>query len=658
MSESSAGAAPAEQAAIAGPSPSAALTAALDAVIGGLDGGGEARPGQRRMAAGVEAAIRDGRNLVVQAGTGTGKSLAYLVPAVLSGKRTIVATATKALQDQLAGKDLPFLASRMPGGFTWAVVKGRANYLCRQRLEEVDASTQEALDLDGLGATARTQLGRLAAWAEQTSSGDRADLDWEPLAAVWSAVSVGGEECPGASRCPAGERCFAEAARARAADADLVVANLALYGVNFRAEGMVLPPHDVVIIDEAHQLEDAISNTVGTSLWAGRFSALAARVRAVLADDRLVADLAAAGSTLASALGPFHGQRLELPLPAAVVDPLVNAGERLARTLDTLGAIKTSIEDADQRRVRAQKAATSLAEEVAVVADLPDGYVAWVEGERHEPRLSIAPLDVGPFLAGTAWKERTAVLTSATLPSVLERTVGLTAARTDRDDVGSPFDYERNGLLYCATHLVDPRHPDHADQLADELTALITAAGGRTLALFTSWKRLDAAVAAVSEQVPYRVLSQRDLPSGRLVAEFRDDESSCLFATTGLFQGIDVPGTTLSLVTVDRIPFPRPDEPLLAARRERAGPAAFATIDLPRAQTLLAQAAGRLIRRADDRGVVAVLDPRLNTARYRWELIRALPPMRRTRHRDEVEAFLAGLRDGTQGTGGDGTPGP
>jgi ATP-dependent DNA helicase DinG len=319
--------------------------------------------------------------------------------------------------------------------------------------------------------------------------------------------------------------------------------------------------------------------------------------------------------------------------------------------------VSTSVADADQRRARAQRITQAVTEELDVVLDLPSNYVAWVPAD-GEPRVAVAPVEVGPVLGATLWGKRTAVLTSATVPPGLARRVGLAAGTYDEADVASPFDYPHNALLYCALHLPDPRHAAHRQGVHDELEALIGAAGGRTLALFTSWRGVQDAVAALRPRLDVPVLAQGEQPVPRLVEEFRADEATCLFATTGLFQGIDVPGATLSLVTVDRLPFPRPDDPLLSARRDRAGAAAFRTIDVPRAATLLAQAAGRLIRTATDRGAVAVLDPRLGTARYRWDVINALPPFRRTRHRHEVEAFLRSLREPVveDGSGDDGHP--
>ncbi len=295
------------------------------------------------------------------------------------------------------------------------------------------------------------------------------------------------------------------------------------------------------------------------------------------------------------------------------------------------------------RKARAQKAVIAVLEGVDILSDVSPTAVAWVEGTPESARVEVAPIDVREVLSMSMWPEHTAVLTSATLPRTLPARLGVPPDEFDAMDVGSPFDYPEHAVLYCAAHVPDPRRPGYEAALHEELEALIDAAGGRTLALFTSWRAMQAATAALRPVVPHTILAQGEVPKPRLLARFAEEETSCLFATMGFWQGIDVPGPSLSLVTIDRLPFPRPDDPLLQARRERAGPAAFAEIDIPRAAVLLAQATGRLIRTATDRGVVAVLDSRLATATYRWDLVRALPPMRRTRHREEAEAFLRSL---------------
>lgn len=600
----------------------------------------EERLGQVQMAEAVAAAITSGTPAVVQAGTGTGKTLAYLVPVLLSGKRVVVATATKALQDQLADKDLPFLQQHLGRPFEWAVLKGRSNYVCMQRVREVQSPDRAGqLEMEDLAPATRIEAVRLATWAATTATGDRGELDWQPADRSWQAVSVGSDECPGATRCPMGDVCFAEAARARAQAADVVVVNLHLYGLHVASGGVLLPEHDVVVVDEAHQLEDVMSDTVGLNLWAGRFTTASAATRRVLTDPAIAAAIADAGSHLKETIAPLLGQRLPTPLGDDVVGMLVAARGRLEAAQSALRTITTDVADAKQRALRAVQLVTRLTEALDHALQQRPDTVAFVSGSPDVPHLEVAPLDVGPLLRTGIWDQRVGILTSATIPTSLAQRVGVPERHTELD-VGSPFPYDVNGLLYCALHLPDPRQASFGPATHEELVHLITAAGGRTLALFTSWKAMDAAVEAVRSRVDVPVLSQRDLPKTALVRQFSGDESACLFATAGFFQGVDVPGRTLSLVTIDRIPFPRPDDPLLSARRERLGPRAFAEIDIPRASMLLAQATGRLIRSATDRGVVAVFDPRLGTANYRWDIVRALPPMRRTRHRADAEAFL------------------
>jgi ATP-dependent DNA helicase DinG len=608
----------------------------LEKVVAQLPGGGEVRDGQRVMAEAVADAIESGRHLVVQAGTGTGKTLAYLVPAVVTGARVVVATATKALQDQLAGKDLPFLDAHV-GGFSWAILKGRSNYVCRQRVAELLDDRQGRLDVanDDPGLTAVLE------WANETEIGDRAELALEPRPAVWDAVSVGSDECPGASKCPKGETCFAEGARRRAAEADVIVVNTHLYGTHIAAGGVVLPPHDLVVLDEAHRVEEVVSATSGSELTSGRISAAAYAVGRVIADDALVTDILAISTRIAGVLDDLVGQRLDPP-PARLVDQLTQLRTKLDAAGAALKAVPESNVDVVARRNRATQQLLGLSEAILRASVVPTGSVAWVEGRAGSAKLRIAPIDVAGLLEELLWRETTAVLCSATIPPKLPTRLGLPRANTTEIDVGSPFDYEANAVLYCATHLPDPRQ-ERADAVHDEIAALIEAAGGRTMALFTSWKAMQAAVEALRPRLGTPVLAQGEQPKPALLTAFTDEPAASLFATMSFWEGVDVPGPSLSCVIIDKLPFARPDDPLLEARREQVGPRAFELIDLPRASTLLAQGAGRLIRTAEDTGVVAVLDPRLATARYRWDLIRGLPPMRRTKDRAEVLALLGEL---------------
>jgi ATP-dependent DNA helicase DinG len=659
--------------------------AALDKITARMSGG-EHRPEQQEMCRAVAEALATRTHLVVQAGTGTGKSLAYLVPLATLGVKTVVATATKALQDQLRDKDLPLVESGLglPAPLDYAVLKGRSNYICRQRVAEVgaggvqaelgdqttgraDEPDWEAPEVSGTAAGRSPErdpappegvveeVRQLVAWSQTSQTGDRADLSFEPSDRAWNMLSVGPRECPGAFNCPSGGSCFAEGARDRAAAADIVVVNTHLYGAHLASGGVVLPEHEVVVFDEAHELEEVMTSSLGVELTPGRFRTLvtAARPLVEARDSDLLDSLAAAGDLLGTLLADRIGDRV---LQDATSDADEDLSDLLARTadvsrrvIDTLrrsGAQRSFVSgDADDpdkasRKTRTLQAAAHLAEDLHRLVGRSDGEVAWVDGTRRNARLRLSPIDVGPALSGMLWGGITAVLTSATIPPRVVERVGLDDFPTEELNVGSPFDYRAHSLLYVARHLPDRRAEGAEDALFEELGLLIEAAGGRTLALFTSRRATEAAAETLAPQLPYALLLQGDQPKGRLLEEFASDETSCLFATLGFWQGVDIPGPALSLVTIDRLPFPRPDDPLLQARRDRAGARAFSLVDLPRAATMLAQGAGRLIRTAEDRGVVAVLDPRLATASYRGVLLATLPPMRRSVERSEVESFL------------------
>jgi ATP-dependent DNA helicase DinG len=663
-----------------------------DEAVEGLDkitaqmAGGEHRPEQQEMCRAVAEAVATGTHLVVEAGTGTGKSLAYLVPAAQSGKKVVVATATKALQDQLRDKDLPLVESGLglPVPLDYAVLKGRSNYICRQRVAEVgsggiqaelgDQGSGRADEPDweapepGAGTRPVEQTSKapegmveevreLVAWSQTSRTGDRADLSFEPSDRAWNMVSVGPRECPGAFNCPSGGSCFAEAARDRAAAADIVVVNTHLYGAHLASGGVVLPEHEVVVFDEAHQLEEVMTSSLGVELTPGRFRTLvtAARPLVEARDSDLLDSLAAAGDLLGTLLSDRVGDRVlqdgsrDADADEDLSDLLARAADVSRRVIDALrrsGAQRSFVSgDADDpdkasRKTRTLQAAAHLAEDLHRMVGRSDSEVAWVDGTRRNARLRLSPIDVGPALSGMLWGALTAVLTSATIPPRVVERVGLDDFETEELNVGSPFDYRAHSLLYVARHLPDRRAEGAEDALFEELGLLIEAAGGRTLALFTSRRATEAAAETLAPELPYSLLLQGDQPKGRLLEEFAADETSCLFATMGFWQGVDIPGRALSLVVIDRLPFPRPDDPLLQARRDRAGARAFSLVDLPRAATLLAQGAGRLIRTAEDRGVVAVLDPRLATASYRGVLLDRLPPMRRSVDRSEVESFL------------------
>ena len=488
----------------------------------------------------------------------------------------------------------------------------------------------------------------LLAWSQTTKSGDRGDLAFEPSDRAWNMVSVGPRECPGRFNCPSGDRCFAEAARERASLADIVVVNTYLYGAHLASGRAVLPDHDAVVFDEAHELEEVMTSSLGVEVTAGRFRTLAVAGRS-LVDQRhaeQLETLAALGDRLQDLIAERVGERVldgrgRAAGPGRPEDrelgELIDRSAELARRItdalrssgsqgSLLGGNDGIDIDRPNRTTRAVTAATHLADDLHRLQARTEGEVAWVDGTRRNPRLRLSPIDIGPALASLLWGEVTAVMTSATIPPHLVERVGLTGFDTEELDVGSPFDYRAHSLLYVARHLPDRRAAGADEALHEELALLLDAAGGRTLALFTSRRATERAADALAPDLPYALLLQGDLPKGRLLEQFARDETSCLFATMGFWQGVDIPGPALSLVTLDRLPFPRPDDPLLQARRDRAGGNAFSLVDLPRAATLLAQGAGRLIRTADDRGVVAVLDPRLATASYRGVLLSDIAP--------------------------------
>lgn len=607
-----------------------------------LPGGGEDRPGQILMANKVAEAIKTRKPLLVEAGTGTGKSLAYLVPALLAEKRTVVATATIALQSQLINNDVPLVAEGLGLDVSAAVLKGRRNYLCLQRLDEFDRSNhQEQLELLR-GRSPGDHLQSIRDWAEATATGDREELDPAPPPDVWSAVSVGADECPGASRCPSGERCFAERARNIARESDVIVTNHHYYGLNLASDGVLLPEHDVVIFDEAHHLPEVIGATCGTDLGGGRVRALGRRVRTVLTDDELPALLDRSAIDLDGLLRGDIGRRHDLD--ADLVAVLIAARDRADRVVNALRKIKAPEgSDAAARVERAMMSATSLVGDVDEMIGSGADDVLWVDGNDNSPILRRTPLEIGAILDATLWTDRAVVLTSATLPNGLTEQLGLPAG-TQIERVGSPFPYAELGLLYCSPDLPNPNSEKARAAVQAEMAILIEAAGGRTLGLFTSASAMREAAEVLREQLDVPILLQGESSKAALVEQFMADARTVLLATLSFWQGIDLPGDALTLVTIDRLPFPRPDEPVTQARRDRARAAAFRTVDLPRTQMLLAQAAGRLVRRRTDRGVVAVLDPRLATKKsYRWDLINALPPFKRTRDRDEVVAFLRTL---------------
>ncbi len=635
--------------------------------------GGSVRPGQLRMAEAVESAVADGAHLLVEAGPGTGKSFGYLVPLIASGARAVVSTATKSLQDQLSERDLPFLAEALKASgieFSWATVKGRANYLCMSRLVEVTQRQQSSLFADHVD-----DLQTLVEWVEGGPSGDRDDLPGAVADETWNELSVTGTECPGRDACPQAASCFAMAALDRALAVDVVVVNHHLYGAHLMANHSILGEHDVVVFDEGHRLADTMASAFGLDLGPGRVFQLrraAAFLKGAGKADRTVDSLTKRARALAGALdqtplgrvGDVSSTRLAVPLQDLAVD--CSELLRAARAVSADGPLGGA-------RARFMRLAGHLLADLEMISGPPEGFVVWTERTAAGVILRAAPVDVGDRMTDEVLARTTTVVTSATLSvgrrvRATARQLGLLrqvevegladVADTSRGDdeaqvrsyralhVDSPFDFEHQARLYVATDLPAPGAGDWEEKTVARVATLVEASGGRALVLSTSHRMVKAFTDHLRAAADVVILSQNELPKRRLIEQFESDETSVLVATMGFWEGIDVPGRSLQLVVLDKVPFPRPNDPLWQARREgaeAAGLNAFQAVDLPRAAVLLAQGAGRLIRTVDDRGVVALLDSRMATKSYGRVLVDSLPPMPGTTDLDEITDFLGRL---------------
>ncbi|ORW27229.1 ATP-dependent helicase [Mycobacterium paraense] len=645
--------------------------------------GGSERPGQVAMATAVERAFETGEHLVVQAGTGTGKSLAYLVPAIVRAVGdegpVVVSTATIALQRQLVDRDLPRLADSLAGALPrrprFALLKGRRNYLCLNKIHNggaADDSDDERPQEELFDPVAATALGRdvqrLTAWASTTDSGDRDDLKPGVPDRSWSQVSVSARECLGVARCPFGSECFSERARGEAGRADVVVTNHALLAIDAVADSAVLPEHALLVVDEAHELVDRVTSVATAELTSAALGVVARRINR-LVDPELTQRLEATTANFAAAIHdgtPGRLDRLDDEM-ATYLTALRDVATAARSAIDTRGDTKS-----DPRAAAARAEAVAALGEVSDTASriltsfapaIPDrSDVVWLDHEDNRgsvrPVLRVAPLSVAGLLRSEVFARSTTVLTSATLAiggsfDAMAAAWGLTGGE-DGDapwrglDVGSPFDHAKAGILYVAAHLPPPGRDGtgSAEQLT-EIAELITAAGGRTLGLFSSMRAARAAAEAMRSQLSMPVLCQGDDSTSALVEQFAADEETSLFGTLSLWQGVDVPGPSLSLVLIDRIPFPRPDDPLLGARQRAVaarGGNGFMAVSANHAALLLAQGSGRLLRRVTDRGVVAVLDSRMVTAGYGGYLRASLPPFWATTDGARVRAALERLR--------------
>ncbi|MFW5471808.1 ATP-dependent DNA helicase [Knoellia sp. CPCC 206450] len=621
--------------------------------------GGSERAGQVTMAKAVADAIDTGTHLLVQAGTGTGKSLAYLVPAVQhaidAGKPAVVATATLALQAQIVDRDMPRVADalapllgRRP---TYAIVKGRRNYLCAHKLEG-GFPDDDADSLLGVGAVDQQagRLGqevvRLREWAGETESGDRDELVPGVSERAWRQVSVSAHECMG-SKCPMVADCFVERSRDAAKDVDVIVTNHSFMAIDAFEGRQMLPEHDVLVVDEAHELVDRVTATITDEVTPAMARTAAKRAGRQADSSETIDD---AGTFLESVLDEIPEGRL-----TGVPDNLALA---LARLRDTTRQVQTELKPAqgqevDGARQVARAAVDELNENASRILEERELDVVWVSKDpRRGSVLRVAPMSVAMLVRDKVFEDRTVILTSATLElggtfDAVAGTIGLRGEGSPSWtglDVGSPFDYPQQGIAYVAKHLPPPGRDGASPEAMDEIETLVRAAGGRTLGLFSSMRAARAATDEMRERLKdldgeVSVLCQGEDQISTLVRQFARDPRTCLFGTLSLWQGVDVPGSSCQLVIIDRIPFPRPDDPLASARSQaiaRMGGNGFMAVSATHAALRLAQGAGRLIRRGDDRGVVAFLDSRMMSARYAGFLQRSLPPFWPTSDRDLV----------------------
>ena len=651
---------------------------ALDVAVEAI--GGAPREGQIEMAEAVANALTDRHHLMVQAGTGTGKSLAYLIPGIVHGRKVLVATATLALQRQLVDRDLPAvvpaLEKLLGREVTYAIYKGVGNYICLQKMnsEDVDPDGELVMDVSSLEKDAK----RLIAWAKTPGvSGDRDDAP-EVDRRVWAANSVSGRECVGADVCAFGSQCFAANAKGKAQTADVVVTNHTLLAIEIMDLHPILPERDCIILDEAHEFMDRATQAVTDELTSGRVLRAAAMARKFMPGKLADAFHKAANDFHESMVDYGESVRSELgsqgrleEIPQSLESPIRKVREAAQAIVQSLSADDEIIDtDAMAERARVKGAVNEVSTTAATLLKLGDGLVLW-----YEPTFStlhLAPLSVSDVLRENMLKQTPVIATSATLTvgnsfNSLAKSIGfivgedLNAELSEGEldpgnvqmlDVGSPFDFANQGVLYMPKHLPEPGRDGPSIEVLTELGELIDAAGGRTLALFSSWRGVEAADAhlrKVLAELPIKIITQkRGDAVGPLAARFAKDETSVLLGTMSLWQGVDVPGNSCILVAIDRIPFPRPDEPVMSARASQAdaaGGSGFMQVSLPRAALLLAQGTGRLIRSVDDRGVVAILDSRIVTKRYGSVLLNSMPPLWRTSDKAVVQDSLKRLNE-------------
>src|SRR5579864_3867715 len=613
----------------------------------------EFRPGQVEMAEAVESALTDRKHLIVEAGTGTGKTLAYLVPAILSGKRIIVSTGTKNLQEQLFFKDIPFLQKHFPRPLEVCYMKGRGNYACRQKIYDAE---KEAI-LDGFEEVADFQI--IQEWEKSTEFGDRAEIKTLPeSSAAWNKVDARRDLCSG-QKCPQFERCFITLMHQRAASSDIIIVNHHLFFADLAIKDEdipgILPEYHAVVFDEAHEIEDVAGQYFGVSVSNYRFQELRRDIARVSRQkqfgspelDRILDRMEELAERFFGLFDPidgrtgFEGRAAFRELHEEEYSDLLAA---LELTASHLKLLKSQPDEVNPLIRRTEELTLGL----KFVLESDDGdFVYWVERRGRGCFLQATPIDVSQILAERLFdKLDTVVLTSATLAvaggfEFTRKRLGLPYARTLV--VPGHFDYQKQALLYIPQHLPDPRDQAFTKMAADEIIRLLELSRGRAFVLFTSYQQMRLIYDRVSLEVEFPTLMQGTGPRSALLEEFRSTPNSVLFATAAFWQGVDVPGEQLSCVIIDKLPFAVPSDPVVDARLRNireAGGNPFYDYQVPQAALALKQGFGRLIRSRSDRGVLVLLDNRITKQRYGQVFFDSLPDYGFTTSIGDVEMFF------------------
>ncbi|MGE5645212.1 MAG: ATP-dependent DNA helicase [Acidobacteriota bacterium] len=613
----------------------------------------EFRPGQLEMAEAVECALAERRHLIAEAGTGTGKTLAYLVPAILSGKRVVISTGTKNLQEQLFYKDVPFLQQHLGRDLQVCYMKGRNNYACRQKIYDAEKD----LLLEGLEEVADFEI--IRNWEKTTETGDRAEIKTLPEdTGAWAKIDARRELCTG-QKCPQFDRCFLTRMHQRAYESDIIIVNHHLFFADLAVKEQeyagIIPEYAAVVLDEAHEIEDIAGQYFGISVSNYQFEELRRDIGAVARRrnfgsqelDRILIAVGDAAARFFALFGGYEG-RTGFRDHEQFIEHHAEQYSDVQHGLELISAHLQLIKDAPEEAIPLFTRAAALAKNLELWMKGNDRrFVYWIERRGRGCFLQATPIDVSQLLAEKLFNNvETVVLTSATLAvsgnfDYSRKRLGLESARTLI--VPGHFDYPNQALFYVPQHLPDPRNPGFAAAASDEIARILRASRGRAFVLFTSYQQMRAVYDRVSFEIEYPTLMQGTGPRSALLEEFRATPNSVLFATSSFWQGVDVPGDQLSCVIIDKLPFAVPNDPVVEARiaalREEGGNA-FYEYQIPQAALALKQGFGRLIRSASDRGVLVLLDNRISKQRYGRVFFDSLPPYRFTTNFSDVETFF------------------